>query len=471
MSEQNVNAETSNFKPMLKYGSLLAIAVGLVVGQGPILSVMQGVGFGGTDFILVLFIGLIFALCNAVTFAELSLMFPKAGSLSTYTEVAIGHFPAILATMTGYVMLTMFGLSAETMLVGAVLDTLFPGVFSPMMVVVSVIGLFTVLNILGTNIFANLQSIMTYVMLVFLTLVSVVALSKMGQPIPAPHTPFADWTAIDGSWMGLLGLGMWAYFGIEFVTPLIEESKNPARDVPRSMFIGLIIIFVMYVLFSLGAGTYVSRETLSTSPVPHFDYFMAVFGEGSKWVLAVLCLTASGSTVNTVLASVSRMLYGMAENGQAFGVFKKVHPKYKTPWVALLFMGGITLLPTIFLGNDVDTIITLLIAAAATWVLAYAIAHIDLIVLRRIAPDRARPYKTPFYPIPQIVGILGMVYLFVNNSPDPAMTKTVYTLTGGLLITVAIMSAIWVKFVMKKGLFEREPILPPKIDISQHGKD
>ena len=467
MSAIGVDAGTgkSKFKPLLKLSSLFAIGVGVVIGQGPIVSLLQGVGLGGTDFILVLMIGLIIALCNAFTFAELSLMFPSAGSLSTYTEVAMGHFPAILATMTGYVMLTMFGLSAEVMLVSAVMDLLFPGVFSPLIVTFIVIGLFTFLNILGTDIFASVQSTLTYVMLVFLTLVSVVALSQTGAPIPAPHTPFSDWGAIDGSFLGLIALGMWAYFGLEFVCPMIEESKNPARDIPLSMTLAAVVIFVVYTLFTLGAGTYISREALLASPVPHFDYFINVFGESAKWILAVVCLTASGSTVNTVLAGVSRMLYGMAENGQAFSVFKKVHPRFKTPWVAILFMGGITLLPTIVLGQDGDTIITLLIAAAATWLFAYAIAHLDLLILRRIAPNRFRPFKTPLYPVPQILGIVMMIYLFINNSPTPEMTQMVYTLTGGLMLTVAIMAAIWVKFVMKKGLFEREPMVAPKIDI------
>lgn len=465
MSAIGVDAGKRNFKPLLKFSSLFAIGVGVVIGQGPIVSLLQGVGLGGTDFILVLFIGLIIALCNVFTFAELSLMFPSAGSLSTYTEVAMGHFPAILATMTGYIMLTMFGLSAEVMLVSAVMDVLFPGTFSPLIVTFIIIGLFTVLNILGTDIFASVQSTMTYIMLAFLTVVSVVAITQTGEPIPAPHTAFSDWGALDGSFLGLIALGMWAYFGLEFVCPMIEESSNPARDIPLSMITAAVVIFVVYTLFTLGAGTYISREALLVSPIPHFHYFINVFGDSAKWILAVVCLTASGSTVNTVLAGVSRMLYGMAENGQAFGVFKKIHPKFKTPWVAILFMGGITLLPTIVLGQDTDTIITLLIAAAATWLFAYAIAHADLLILRKIAPDRFRPFKTPWYPLPQIVGIVAMVYLFINNSPTPEMTQKVYTLTGGLMLLVAIMAAIWVKFVMKKGLFEREPILPPKIDI------
>jgi len=68
-------------------------------------------------------------------------------------------------------------------------------------------------------------------------------------------------------------------------------------------------------------------------------------------------------------------------------------------------------------------------------------------------PDAQRPYKTPFYPLPQVFGIVAMTYLIFNNSPSPEMTKTVYMLTGFVLLVVALMSVIWVKFVMKKPLF------------------
>ena len=107
---------------------------------------------------------------------------------------------------------------------------------------------------------------------------------------------------------------MWACFGLEFVSPMIEESKNPARDIPLSMTLAAVVIFVVYTLFTLGAGTYIRREALLASPVRNFDYFINMFGASAKWILAVVCLTASGSTINTVLAGVSKMLYGMAKN-------------------------------------------------------------------------------------------------------------------------------------------------------------
>lgn len=452
-----MNIPKAHLKPKLGFITLLAIAVGVVVGQGPIMSVLQGIGFGGTNFIIALGLGLFISLCNASTFAELSLMMPRAGSLSTYTEVSLGHFLAITATFAGYVVPAMFGLSAEMMLVGGILDYIAPGAASPLTIAIVVVGILTILNILGTDIFASVQNFLTYLMIVSLSVAGFIAFTKSGVPVPNNYTAFSDWGGIDTGVLGLMTLSIWAFLGLEFVCPMIEESKNPNRNIPRSMFIGAFLIFLVYSLFVLGAGTYVSREALSSSEIPHLDYAIAVFGESAGWLVAIIALTASGSTVNTVIASVGRMIYGMAENGQAFGIFKTLHPKTQTPWVALLFMGVIIILPLAILGHNPDMIITLLIAAAAAWLFAYIIAHLDLIVLRKLQPNAKRPYKTPFYPIPQIIGIVAMVYLILNNSPSPEMTKQVYTLTGVVLLVIAVIAAIWVKFVMKKGLFEREP--------------
>jgi amino acid transporter len=451
-------ARRDHFKAVLGFPTMLAVAVGTVVGQGAIVSVLQGVGLGGTDFIAVLAVGFVIAMCNAASFAELSLMFPRAGGLSTYTEVAIGHFPAIVATFSGYLVVAMFGLSAEVLLVGRIMQELFPGTLPPTLIAIAVIAVFTVLNILGTDIFARLQNILTFLMIAVLVVVGLAAFMQVGMPLPPDRAPFADWGMVSTGFFGLVTLGIWAYVGLEFVCPLIEESKNPQRDIPRAMFLGAVVIALVYTVFALGAGTYLSRETLTGSSVPHLEYVVAAFGDSAKLVVALIALTASGSTVNTVLASVSRMLYGMAHNGQAFPVLKRLHPRFQTPWVAILLMGVITGLPLLLIGDKPDAIITLLIAASAAWLLAYIVSHIDVIVLRRRMPQLKRPFRSPWYPVPQIIGIVAMAYAIFNNSPTPEMTRTVYLLTGSVLVIVSIAAALWVKLVMKRGLFEPEAV-------------
>jgi amino acid transporter len=100
----------------------------------------------------------------------------------------------------------------------------------------------------------------------------------------------------------------------------------------------------------------------------------------------------------------------------------------------------------------------LMISAAVLWLLAYVIAHINVIILRRKYPDYHRPFKTPWYPLPQIVGIIGIVYLIINNSPSPELTGKIYINVGIFLGITLLYAVVWVKFKMKKDLFEPEPI-------------
>jgi amino acid transporter len=121
-------------------------------------------------------------------------------------------------------------------------------------------------------------------------------------------------------------------------------------------------------------------------------------------------------------------------------------------------MGVITALPLFLIGNRPDAVITLLIAASAAWLLAYIVAHVDVIVLRRRIPQASRPFRTPWYPVPQVVGIAAMAYAILNNSPSPDMTRTVYLLTGAVLLIVSVAAALWVRLVMKRRLFEPEAV-------------
>jgi amino acid transporter len=87
----------------LGLGALLSVSIGLVVSQGVMVLMLQGVGIAGVGVLIPLFLGFLLALTYIFSFAELSLMIPRAGSLSSYTEVALGHFPAIVSTFSGYV--------------------------------------------------------------------------------------------------------------------------------------------------------------------------------------------------------------------------------------------------------------------------------------------------------------------------------------------------------------------------------
>ena len=454
-----VGSANSHLSTAKKIGllSMISICVGLVVAQGAMISGLQGIGIGGSAFIAAMVTGLIIAHFNAMSFSELSLMFPEEGTLATYTQKAIGHFPAIISVYAGYILVGILGMTVELFLVDAILEAVFPDVMPPKFFALLILLLLCITNLCGANIFAKVQNLIVIVMVAAILFIGTIALFDLA-PIPeitGPQVSFGMEGVTNGSFISLIALSMWLFVGAEFICPMINEVKNPTKNIPASMHIAVTFIFVMYVIFIVGATHFLSAETLATSDVPYIDYAIAVFGPTGMMVAAVMALAATFSSANTILAALPRMLYGMAEQNQSFPILKNVN-LFGAPWVAILLMAVLIMIP--FLALSIDYVIVLLIAATLSYLLAYIIAHIDVIVLRRRAPNRARPYKTPFYPVPQILGIIAMIYVIINSSPTPEMASQIFTVFGGILVVIGVIAALWVKLRMKKGLFEPDPI-------------
>ena len=432
--------------------TMMAICIGLVIVQGAMISALQGLGIGGMAFIAAMVAALIIAQFNAMSFAELSLMYPQEGTLATYTQKAIGHFPAIVSVFAGYVAVAILAIPVELFLVDAMIGELLPGMFPEKSVPILILVILAITNLVGADVFAKVQNVIAFILVIALILLGLVGMVStsthelVGTPV--------DWSfggVMDGSFIGLIALAMWLFVGVEYICPMINEVKDPIKNIPRAMHLSLFAIFSIFLAFVLGASIFLDTETLLGSPLPYLDYANAVFGDAGLLIATVMALAATCSTINTILAALPRMLHGMAEQKQAFPQLKQLN-RFNTPWVGILMMAILPLVP--FLTLTIDSLIVLVIAATTSYLLAYIIAHIDVMVLRKRLPDHSRPYRTPFYPLPQVIGIIAMVYVIINNSPAPEMTTMIFNIAGGILLTISIIGALWVKFYMKRNLFE-----------------
>jgi len=441
-------------RKVLGFSALFAASIGVIVAQLGMVSLMQGVGIGGWGFFGALGIAFALALANAMAYAEMALMMPSAGSLSSYAEAAIGNFPAILLVFAGYVTPAIFGLPVEMILVDGVLQQILPGVLPSFAWAIALLAVLVVLNILGTDIFAKVQTTLSFVMVVFLALTGLMALGGQGAA-PIAGGSAAGFAALghDTVVLGLVALAFWVFVGSEFVTPLVVEARNAARDLPRAMILGLVVVALAQLAFALGAAFFVPREQLAGSATPHLDYVVAVFGPSAKIWFGVFAVTATASLLNTVLAAVPRMLQGMADNGQVFPLLGRTGAR-GTPVLGILFVAALPLVGLLWSRGDAAAIVPLTIAASVAWLLAYMTAQVSLMVLRRRHPDLPRPFKVPGYPVTPVLAILGMGYVVANSSPAPEMTGQIVAYTGIVLALFAVVGAAWVKLVMKKGLFE-----------------
>ena len=438
----------------LRLPAMVATAVGVVVVQSTMISMLNGAGIGGINFLLAIGFSALLALSYVLSFAELALMLPRAGSVSAYTEAALGPALAIIATLSGYVAVALLGIPAELILVDTLLEQVVPA-FTATVPYPSLIllGLFFALNLRGVDLFGQLQSALVAIMFIGLFLIGAVGLAGAGGGLP---TNAITLSGLDASVaVSLVALAIWGLVGLEFVCPMIGDAKDPVRHLPRSMMIGLVMIVAVYGLFCLAGLAMLPAEKLGGA-TPHMDLALAVFGPAARIGFAMLAILGSATLLNTILASVSRMIQGMAESGQLPALLARPN-RYGVPVWALLALTlaiGAVRAP---LGMDASAILALTVAATACWLVAYIIVHLDLIVLRLRVPDHHRPFRSPLFPLPQVLGILGMAYVFLNISPTPELAGPIYRNVAMMLGITLAYSLVWTVLVMRRSPFRADP--------------
>lgn len=444
----------THLRRSLKLSALISIGLGIVLSQSTIVTLLQATAIGGPAFFVALAIALLIGLCYTDTFAELALMLPQAAGLGRYTEVALGPFPAIVATFAGYIIVAFFGVAAELLLVDGVVQQLFPGRIPVQVVAFSVLFIATVLNVIGVDLFARLQNFITV-----LKIGSMLGLGALALHATPPARMTGAHSTIDFALvLPLVSAAIWGLMGAEYICPMIEEARQPERTVPKAMWITLVLASALYLLLSLGALHLVPRERLAAAELPHLLVAETVVGRLGMTLVAITALSASLGLVSGILAAVPRLLYGMACDGQAFPVFRRLHPRFQTPWLAIAFMGLAIGAALLTLKGESKGFTVLILSAASSWLLAYIVAHLDVLVLRRRYPGMPRPYRSRWLPWPQIAGSAAMLYCLFHVSPEPALTRSIYMHAGAVLLGVALTALVWVKWVLRRELFQPTPM-------------
>ena len=440
---------------------LFSASIGVIVAQIGMVSLTQGMGIGGWGFVVALLLAFAIALANALAYAEMALMMPGAASLASYAETAIGDFPAILVVFAGYVTPAIFGLPAELILADQILRQTLPLPLPAFGWPVLIVVVFATLNILGTDVFARVQTALSFTVLTFLLVTGLVAIGGHGRLAHADALAHVVRNfGTDTQVLGLIALAFWVFVGSEFVTPLVPEAANPNRDLPRAMIGGLLTIFAAQLIFAIGSAFVMTRAQLVNSTTPHWDYAIATFGPAARIGFAWLALISTASLINTVLAAVPRMLWGMAHNGQAFPVLKLTWRRTGTPVAAILFVAALPLLGLAWSRGDVTGILPLMIAATTSWLLAYMLAQVSLMILRARYPTQERPFRMPGHPVVPVLALVGMSYVILHSAPTPQMAPKIVRYVATVLAIFAIVGVAWVKLVMKKGLFEPRVLTP-----------
>jgi len=436
----------------------ICTAVGIVVSSSALVSLGQGFGLGGPAFVVAMVLALLLNLFVAFSFAELTAMMPLAGGLNHYTLPAMGRTMGIFAVLVGYFAVSVLSNAAESSIAGLVIADIFlPGSnFNPTLGAFLLMLILTLINIRGIKSFAISQVLFASIMIASMVILSLIGLLGLGSGEPLPTRLTFDMAA-GGGVLSMLGIGFWLFVGMEFVCPLAEEVKNPQKFIPMAMIGALGIIFVSDILFGFMALKYIGMDALSASAYPHVDTAMAVLGRTGQIWIGIISMVATASTLNTFVAAIPRMLYGMAKEGQFPRAFAKLN-RWGSPYVGVLFVFVITviLLATGIAG--VSAIMTLIMSGCIGWMIAYIIAHVNVMILRKKYPNVERSFKVPGGNVLPVIGIIGLIYMIATIWPEPVMRNQIYLYAGISIVIFAAWSVYWVKCVMKKPLFETIPM-------------
>ncbi|MEI6241909.1 MAG: universal stress protein [Chlamydiota bacterium] len=403
--------------------------------------------------------GLVF-LFTALTYAELSALFPESGGTATFTRYAFNDAVSFIAGW-GLLLDYIVTIAISSFAIAPYLRPFFSCFESTAShhllwhtgFTVFIIFFLYVLNVRGTKHSTGLSFVLTVCTLFTQIVIVGIALSFMFHlPTFISHLRIGGkdlvWSPSFPQFIQGTAMAMVAYTGIESIAQLGAEVKNPGKSIPRAIFGVIVLLLISYFGISMAALSVLTPKELGTTYIddPIAGIVMQLpFGAQflAPWVglvAAVLLLVAA----NAGLIGSSRLSFFMSEHYQLPRFLFFLHPKYRTPYVTLAVFAALASLIVIASRGRMMFLADLYNFGA---MIAFCSAHLSLIVLRIKKPDLPRPFKAPLnvtikgYSISLTavfgaLATLGVWILIVFTKEDGRLVGLLWLFLGSLLYFV-----------------------------------
>jgi len=378
-----------------------AIGIGAIIGAGIFVVLGIAVGYAGPAVIISMVIAGTVALFTALSFAELGSAIPKQGGTYEFAYELISPFVAFVSGC-----LWLFGQTVAGAAVSIGLASYFVAMFPffPLKVVaVSAALVLTVLNLVGTKHSATVNNILVLTKIVILCLFVGFGVFQLNSHNYAQFAPNGFIGILQGA-----GFIFFAYVGFGRIAALGEEVKNPKRTLPLAILLALVISVVLYVVTGLVATGLQDYRVLAGSGSPLAD---AARATGNFTLVATIsfgALVATASVLLTNLIGLGRVSFAMARNGQLPKSLAKIHSKFGTPYISILFTGA--LMAVLAFVSDLRQTVAI---TGLSLLSTHIILHVSAIRLRKKVPD-LKTFKAPFYPLIPSLGLVSCIILMFS---------------------------------------------------------
>jgi len=405
----------SSLNRTLTLRDLILIVIGTVIGSGiflvPGLVIKQTGGSIGVALLVWLAAGVL-SLLGALTYGEMGASKPDAGGLYVYLRDALGPLPAFLYGWTMF-----FVIAAGSTATLAVAFTNYLGQFvtlSPVagkIVAIAMIVVVMLINVRGTREGANVQGVATAIKVGAILVMSVMLIAVGHGFAQTPNVWPAQWNGSLFAGVGLAMIGvLWAYEGWQYVTFSAGETKDPQRVFPLGIAIGTAAIIGIYVLANIGYIAALGADGAMKSERIAAESMALAFGPAAGKLIAATILVSMFSAANGITLTAPRLYYSMSRDGVFFARLAEVHPRFKTPAIAIVTSSvwAMVLAAT----GTFQSLLTYVVFVG--WIF-YAFGAIAIFVYRRREPNLARPFRTPGYPVTPILFVLSAAAIVINT--------------------------------------------------------
>jgi APA family basic amino acid/polyamine antiporter len=411
--------------------------IGGIIGSGIFLNpsiVAQRVGTSASTLAVWIGGGVV-ALIGAFIFGELGQRRPRVGGGYSYIREAFGPLPAFLYAWTLLLMIAPGATAAVAVAFGNYATALLgvsPALARPFGV--GAILLLTLLNCLGVTFGAITQNIFTLLKLAAIAMVVVAGLGAIGDPIPpcvdcAPLPVISGAGAMIGAVAAALVPVLFSYGGWQQTNFIAEEIIEPEKNLPRALVLGVMAVALVYVLANVAYLGALGVEGLAASTAPAADTMSVLLGPVGRVVISAGIACSTFGFLNLVILVTPRVFQAMAADGLFFERFARLHPRFRTPVPAIVFMGvwSAVLVYSGQYGALLDY------ATFGDWIF-FGLTAATLLVFRRRDGVQGIAFRVPGFPVAVWLFVAAAGYVVVGS----VLSNPVNALRGTGLLALGV---------------------------------
>jgi APA family basic amino acid/polyamine antiporter len=408
----------------------------------------------GATPIALMIAGFVF-MCTALTYAEMSSVLPEAGGSASFSR---RNFNDLISFIAGWGLLLDY---IVTISISAYSISPYMAVFFPFLKVLPIklaVTVFLIFFLMGLNFFGAKHSTKMSLILSLLAILTQVVIIAIGLSTIVDFSEFWERLAINGpnteyspSWLDFgkgVGMAMVAYTGIESMAQLGSEAKNPSKTVPGAIILAMVTLLLMYLGLSIVGLSAMTPKELSgkyledpiAGIVINLPFGSEIIAPWIGLLAAVLLFVAA----NAGLLGASRLAFNLGEFFQLPKFFYRLHPRFKSPYIALIFFAALASSIVLISNGRLDFMADLYNFGA---MIAFFSAHMSLLRMRFKEPNLERPFFIPFnfsikgkkYPITAILGALTTLTVLIGiiiTKPDGRYLGLLWISIGVLMYTL-----------------------------------